>query len=287
MWLALAPSAWADDATPQAPPPTAIVSEPTAPPVVDTVPTVPVAVDSTPIGPAKEYTQPTVSVPESSLPPTAAPTAPARYETGPTAPGITLNPNPQPRSQTRPSPSISSPQVSSGAVAGPPSISSVSPPPDVSSITTPYVSVSAQAPSQLTCRGKQQGTALPFLVSPYSGWTEFVSFVDHDSPDYTVDGTIVLANGITATSGDGQESDLWPAYWSPSLRQFVNYDGHNGYDFALSYQTILAAGTGTVSFAGWNSSDEYAGYGQMVLIDHHNGYVTLYGHLSKIDVKVR
>jgi hypothetical protein len=100
-----------------------------------------------------------------------------------------------------------------------------------------------------------------------------------------VDGSIVLANGTTATAGDGQESDLFPAYWSPSLRQFLNYDGHNGYDFGLSYQPVLAAGSGTVTYAGWNSSDAYAGYGQMVLIDHHNGYVTLYGHLSKLDVQ--
>lgn len=289
IWLALAATARADDATPQTSPPTAVAIQPTVPPVVDTVPTssAPAAVDSTPIAPAKEYNQPTPSVPDSNTVPTALATAPARYETGPTSPGVTLNPNPQPRqlTPTSNSPSASAQGNGNGTASGPPSLSGVAPPADVSSITSPYVSVSAQAPSQLTCRGKQHGTALPFLVSPYSGWTEFVSFVDHDSPDYTVDGTIVLANGITATSGDGQESDLWPAYWSPSLRQFVNYDGHNGYDFALSYQPVLAAGTGTVSFAGWNSSDQYAGYGQMVLIDHHNGYVTLYGHLSSVEVK--
>jgi murein DD-endopeptidase MepM/ murein hydrolase activator NlpD len=143
---------------------------------------------------------------------------------------------------------------------------------------------SAQAPAQLTCSPKHHPIASPFLSSPYAGWTELVSFVDHDRPDYSVDGTIVLANGLTAQASDGQASDLFPAYWSPTLRQYVNYDGHNGYDFDISYQPVLAAAGGTVEYAGWNDPNPYVGYGQMILINHHNGYVTLYGHLSKLEV---
>jgi murein DD-endopeptidase MepM/ murein hydrolase activator NlpD len=282
-WLAVVPSAWADNATPQVSPAPPVVTEPTAPPVVDAAPptAVPPVIDSSPVAPAKEYNQPTASAPESGLPSTAVTTVAPRYETGPTAPGVTLNPNSPSGARVPSAPT----QSGTDSVSGTLQISSASPPADISSITSPYVSVSAQAPAQLTCRGKHHGNSLPFLVSPFAGWTELVSFLDHDSPDYTVDGSIVLANGITATAGDGQESDLFPAYWSPTLRQFVNYDGHNGYDFGLSYQPVLAAGTGTVTFAGWNSSDTYAGYGQMVLIDHHNGYVTLYGHLSNIEVQ--
>jgi len=124
------------------------------------------------------------------------------------------------------------------------------------------------------------------MVAPYSGWSEINSFFDHDSPDYSRDGEIILSNGLTASSSDGISSDFFPAYWSPALRQYINYDGHNGYDFGISYQPVLAAGDGTVRFAGWNDSDPSVGYGQMVLIDHHNGYVTLYGHLSKLEVKI-
>jgi ribosomal 50S subunit-recycling heat shock protein len=127
--------------------------------------------------------------------------------------------------------------------------------------------------------------AQPFLVSPYAGWSEVASFVDHDQPDYSVDGKVVLANGLTAVSADGLASDSFPAYWSPALRQYVNYDGHNGYDFAISYQPVLAAAAGIVEFAGWNVADTAAGYGQMVIIDHRNGYATLYGHLSKLEVR--
>jgi len=142
----------------------------------------------------------------------------------------------------------------------------------------------AAAPSQLACYGRTAPPAGPFLESPFSGWTEVASFVDHDAPDYSVDGKIVLANGLTATAADGVASDMFPAYWSPALRQYVNYDGHNGYDFEISYQPVLAAAAGTIQFAGWNSPDPYAGYGLMVLINHHNGYVTLYGHLSELKV---
>lgn len=160
---------------------------------------------------------------------------------------------------------------------------------DNSSSTSGIVNIvadpqAASVPSQLTCTGRERGTATPFLVSPYAGWASVNSFLDHDNPDYATDGTIVLANGMTADAAAGQESDSFPAYWSPRLRQYVNYDGHNGYDFGISYQPVLAAGDGTVVYAGWNSPDPYFGYGQMILIDHHNGYATLYGHLSQLEV---
>jgi hypothetical protein len=167
----------------------------------------------------------------------------------------------------------------------PPDVSLPPPPTDGSSgFDTTIQPSAAQAPAQLACSPKQHPVASPFLSSPYAGWTELVSFVDHDQPDYSIDGTIVLANGLTARASDGQASDLFPAYWSPALRQYINYDGHNGYDFDISYQPVLAAAAGTVEYAGWNDPNPYVGYGQMVLINHHNGYVTLYGHLSKLEV---
>jgi murein DD-endopeptidase MepM/ murein hydrolase activator NlpD len=58
---------------------------------------------------------------------------------------------------------------------------------------------------------------------------------------------------------------------------------HNGVDFGVSSgTTIMAAGGGTV--IGVGSSGKYA-YGKWVAIDHGNGLVTLYGHLSVQSVK--
>lgn len=55
---------------------------------------------------------------------------------------------------------------------------------------------------------------------------------------------------------------------------------HTGVDIgAASGATIVAADGGTVVLAGVNS-----GYGNCVMIDHGNGYKTLYGHMSSIAV---
>jgi murein DD-endopeptidase MepM/ murein hydrolase activator NlpD len=53
---------------------------------------------------------------------------------------------------------------------------------------------------------------------------------------------------------------------------------HKGTDYAAGEGTpVNAIGDGVVIGAGWNS-----GYGNLVQIRHPNGYVTRYGHLSKI-----
>jgi len=43
---------------------------------------------------------------------------------------------------------------------------------------------------------------------------------------------------------------------------------------------VVASDTGTVTFAGWN----IYGYGNLIVINHGNGYETFYGHLSSIGV---
>jgi murein DD-endopeptidase MepM/ murein hydrolase activator NlpD len=56
---------------------------------------------------------------------------------------------------------------------------------------------------------------------------------------------------------------------------------HEGIDISAPFGTpILAAAKGVVTFAGW-----MAGLGNMVEIDHGFGYVTRYGHASKLLVR--
>lgn len=58
---------------------------------------------------------------------------------------------------------------------------------------------------------------------------------------------------------------------------------HQGIDIAGSYgSNVVASDGGTVIYAGYNSS----GYGNLVKIDHGNGYVTYYGHNSSLCVSV-
>ena len=57
------------------------------------------------------------------------------------------------------------------------------------------------------------------------------------------------------------------------------WSGHLGIDIAGSLgDGVFASDSGVVVFAGWANG----GYGNMVMIDHGNGYQTLYAHLSSV-----
>jgi murein DD-endopeptidase MepM/ murein hydrolase activator NlpD len=57
---------------------------------------------------------------------------------------------------------------------------------------------------------------------------------------------------------------------------------HTGLDLRSSIgDPVRATANGTVTIAGWNG-----GYGNMVELDHGNGFATRYGHMSAIEVKV-
>ncbi len=91
--------------------------------------------------------------------------------------------------------------------------------------------------------------------------------------------------GPGACEGDysgafGSGTFAWPSsqhvlsgndYWS----------GHLGIDIAGALgDGVFASDAGVVVFAGWANG----GYGNMVMIDHGNGYQTLYAHLSSVSV---
>lgn len=60
------------------------------------------------------------------------------------------------------------------------------------------------------------------------------------------------------------------------------YEHHAGMDIAGDRgDPIIAPANGKVVKAGWQG-----GYGNLIEIDHQNGLITRYGHLSKIDVSI-
>lgn len=67
---------------------------------------------------------------------------------------------------------------------------------------------------------------------------------------------------------------------SRNFTQFYWY-GHPGVDVGLPEGSpVFASDTGTVTFAGWN----IYGFGNLIVVNHGNGYETFYGHLSSINV---
>ena len=73
---------------------------------------------------------------------------------------------------------------------------------------------------------------------------------------------------------------IWPVSNGSNITQYYWY-GHPGLDIGLPEGTpVFATDDGTVTFAGWNI---YC-YGNLVVINHGNGYETFYAHLSAVNV---
>ena len=65
--------------------------------------------------------------------------------------------------------------------------------------------------------------------------------------------------------------------------KITNPGGHTGIDYALYTGTaVLASADGVVSLAVYSTTD----YGNHIILDHGDGYQTLYAHLSEISVSV-
>jgi murein DD-endopeptidase MepM/ murein hydrolase activator NlpD len=109
--------------------------------------------------------------------------------------------------------------------------------------------------------------AEPFLTRPMLETFPVTSFFDHDAP-------FLQKNGSLLTYWGRAESDIAFAY-----------DGHTGWDYGMGPpDVVLAAADGVVTFAG-NSDDGCATAARAVIVDHGNGYRTLYWHLNSIAVE--
>ncbi len=101
----------------------------------------------------------------------------------------------------------------------------------------------------------------------------------------------VVARGRSGTSSMGGANCDGPigsgGFIWPTGNHYLS-----GYDFSSTHLAIdiaaglgapvYAADSGVVVVAGWNSS----GYGNVIMIDHGNGYMTVYGHLSSVNVSL-
>ena len=79
---------------------------------------------------------------------------------------------------------------------------------------------------------------------------------------------VPIQANYTLTARYGQRGGIWSAGW------------HTGLDFRVKSGTpVVAAANGTVIASGWGGA-----YGYRIEVDHGNGYVTAYNHLSKIEI---
>jgi murein DD-endopeptidase MepM/ murein hydrolase activator NlpD len=109
---------------------------------------------------------------------------------------------------------------------------------------------------------------------------EFPSEVDSLDNQQT-DSEVIYSESIPDTENIFSGDFVWPVNGGYISDPFGSDRNHKGLDIAAPAGTeIFAADGGTVVEAGWNDG----GYGYLVMIDHGNGYVTLYGHASEVYV---
>ena len=129
------------------------------------------------------------------------------------------------------------------------------------------------------------GGAIPFITRPYLNYHVATSVFDHCNPDYTIDGKVCEYDGTVALASNGRDPGFSSGYAiTPGGRDYLYYDGHNGWDLALYYENIMASADGVVRIAGIDSVNPC--FGTNIVIDHPNGFSTRYAHLSKLYVAI-
>jgi LysM repeat protein len=145
-----------------------------------------------------------------------------------------------------------------------------------------------------------KGDTLSSIATKYKGEVEHIIACSYNNLDpenpviapgdkLIVPGGIkpIIARQVTAYSGpipkDAQQGTgifVWPVTGRITDRfgfRTISGRWHNGLDIAgPAGSAVRAADSGFVIFAGWQGS----GYGNLVIIDHRNGFVTYYAHLS-------
>jgi murein DD-endopeptidase MepM/ murein hydrolase activator NlpD len=108
-------------------------------------------------------------------------------------------------------------------------------------------------------------------------WLEFVPTVNRNGGSTA---TSELGGGACKGGPIGSPG-IWPTDGPHTLSGNDYSSSHLGIDITATTSTaVLASGDGVVVFAGWS---QY-GYGNVIQIDHGNGFSTVYGHLSQINV---
>ncbi len=107
-------------------------------------------------------------------------------------------------------------------------------------------------------------------------WLEFVPTTNRSSGSATSE-----LGGSGCNGGPIGMPGIWPTNGPHTISGNDYSPKHLGIDITATLSTaVLASGDGVVVFAGFSGY----GYGNVVQIDHGNGFSTIYAHLSQINV---
>ncbi len=137
--------------------------------------------------------------------------------------------------------------------------------------------------SKVTQEGQEGLQSVTYHVSEKNGAAITKDVTKQSVLKQPVNRVVVQGTKVIPSRGEG--SFAWPTGGGYVSSQMGYRWGklHKGIDIARpSNPTIKAADNGVVTFAGWDSG----GYGNKVIINHQNGFTTLYGHMSSISVRV-
>lgn len=139
-------------------------------------------------------------------------------------------------------------------------------------------------PGAEATRARQAST--PFLGPPYYGSHARYSWFDHEYPTYGDPPNCPVPDPNDICGTISREDGLrTPGTLDDCVGQVSCYSGHDGIDYTMVYEPVLAAADGSVYLAGWqNPANHRQGYGLRVRLDHGNGYHTIYGHRSAVIV---
>ena len=121
---------------------------------------------------------------------------------------------------------------------------------------------------------------IPGGTRPYSSWTAPVGVTRENPASARVMG-VGACDPVTG-GAVGLGYFIWPSdkhYLSGF--DFSPETNHRGIDIAGNTgEPVYAVDAGVIVYAGWNDW----GYGNMIMVDHGNGWQSLYAHLNSIDV---
>mgnify|MGYP001183714653 CR=1 FL=1 len=132
---------------------------------------------------------------------------------------------------------------------------------------------------QVISPGKNGSKYVTFLVTKINGMMMSEEFLSEEIIEEPV--TAVARKGTKVVLGEGTGKFAWPVLNATITSGFGQRWGrlHKGIDMTGN-KSILAADNGKVEYAGYKDD-----YGYHVIIDHVNGYKTLYAHMSSYTVK--